>query len=83
MVNLISNVEGYPVWAFFCEEADGKNHAEFRSNGPAVQPFACSIGGGGHMMAAGAPFEPFTKEHAQQIIDGLDEVVRNWRKENA
>ena len=82
MINLLANVEGCPVWVTFAEHSPGKGRIEFRSNGPAVQPFAHSIGGGGHLMAAGAPLDPFSLEHANEIIEGLDELVRNWRKEN-
>ena len=83
MINLLANVDDCPVWVSFAEYTDGAGRIEFRSNGPAVQPFAHSIGGGGHLMAAGAPFEPFSEERANKIIEGLDELVRNWRKENA
>ena len=82
MVNLISNVEGYPIWAFFCEEEDGKNHAEFRSNGPAVQPIASKYGGGGHMQAAGVTLPDSKPETIQKVVDDLNETVLAFQKEN-
>ena len=60
MVNLISNLSGYPVWVFFVEYEDGSAHAEIRSNGPVVQPIALKFGGGVHFMAAGFPVEKFS-----------------------
>ena len=82
MVNLLSNVQGYPIWAFFCENEDGTNHAEFRSNGPAVQPVAARHGGGGHLQAAGVTLSDSKKETIQQIVDELDQVVSEYKEEN-
>ena len=82
-INLLANVDNCPVWVTFAEYTSGKGRIEFRSNGPAVQPFAHSIGGGGHLRAAGAPFEPFSEERALKIIDELDNIVKDWRKENS
>ena len=81
MVNLISNVEGYPIWAFFCENDDGTCHAEFRSNGPAVQPIASKYGGGGHLQAAGVTIESMDDELVQQIIGDLDNAIMEYYKE--
>ena len=82
LINLLSSVDGSPVWASFAEYKPGVGRIEFRSNGPAVQPFALKYGGGGHLMAAGAPFEHYSQENIKEVIDGLDELVRQWRKEN-
>lgn len=82
MINLLANVENSPVWATFAEFGDGKGRIEFRSNGPAVQPYALSIGGGGHLMAAGSPMEHYDDEHIAKVVADLDELVRNYRKEN-
>ena len=82
MINLLSNVIGYPIWAFFCEFADGTCHAEFRSNGPAIQPVAAKYGGGGHLRAAGATIPNMDDEIVEKIINDLDEVVINYKKEH-
>ncbi len=80
MVNLLGNIDGYPVWAFFCENEDGTNHAEFRSNGPAVQPIAANHGGGGHLHAAGVTLDNSSEELINQIIKELDDVVKAFKE---
>ncbi len=82
MVNLISNVRGCPIWAFFCENNNGTMHIEFRSNGPAVQPLALSLGGGGHRKAAGVTIINPTQEKIDSILAELDEIARKWKEEN-
>ena len=81
MVNLISNLKGYPVWAFFCENEDGSCHGEFRSNGPAVQPIAVKHGGGGHLQAAGATIPQFNDKIVNEIVSEFDDAILNWKEE--
>ena len=80
LINLLGNIEGYPVWCSFAEYADGKVRAEFRSNGPAVQPVAVSIGGGGHAQASGAQLPSLDYNQIDVIIRKLDQAIINWRK---
>lgn len=80
MVNLLSYIEGYPVWVFITETAEGYTHVEFRSNGPAVQPIATSLGGGGHKMAAGLTVFEFNQQIVDKIIGLCDEAVIEYRK---
>lgn len=82
MVNLLSNVIGYPIWAFFCENEDGTCHAEFRSNGPAVQPIAAKYGGGGHMLAAGVTLQDMSKDTVNMVIKDLNKAISDYQKEN-
>ena len=82
MVNLLSNVTGYPIWAFFCENEDGTVHAELRSNGPAVQPIVSKYGGGGHMMAAGVTLDNLKEETVMMIVEDCNEAIRVYKKEN-
>ena len=82
MINLLSNVIGYPIWAFFCEFPDGSCHAEFRSNGPAIQPVAAKYGGGCHLRAAGVTIPNMSDEYVERIINDLDEVAINYKKEH-
>ena len=82
LVNLISNVEGFPIWAFFCENEDGTCHAEFRSNGPGVQPIASKYGGGGHLLAAGVTLENMSDDLVTKIINDLDDAIISFKKEN-
>lgn len=81
MVNLLNNVLGYPIWAFFCENEDGTCHAEFRSSGPGVQPVAAKYGGGGHYHAAGVTLADMNQETIQMIIDDLDTVIKEYQRE--
>ncbi|MFA6660624.1 MAG: bifunctional oligoribonuclease/PAP phosphatase NrnA [Bacilli bacterium] len=82
MVNLVSNIKGYPIWTFFSENEDGTNHVEFRSNGPAVQPIALKYGGGGHRLAAGATLPNSSPDLINQIIADLDQAILDFKKEN-
>lgn len=81
MVNLLSNIVGYPIWVFICETEEGFSHIEFRSNGPAVQPIANSIGGGGHMMAAGATLEKFDQRTIDHVIGLCDQAAEEYLKQ--
>ncbi len=80
MVNLISNLNGYPIWAFFCEEEKGTTHCEFRSNGPAVQPIALKHGGGGHLLASGATLAKFDINEINEIVSEMDEAIIEFGK---
>lgn len=82
MVNLLSNVKGYPIWAFFCENDDGTAHSEFRSNGPGVQPVAAKHGGGGHYHAAGVTTPDLSKETLKSLLKDLDKSIKEYRKEH-
>lgn len=82
MVNLLSNIRGYPIWMFICENNNKSVHIEFRSNGPAVQPIALKYGGGGHALAAGVTITNPSKELFNQIIDELDSLAKKWKEEN-
>ena len=82
MVNLLSNIHGYPIWTFLCENNNKSVHIEIRSNGPIVQPVALAYGGGGHKYAAGATIEKPTQEIIDAIIYDLDELARTWKLEN-
>ncbi len=80
LINLLGNIEGYPVWCSFAEYADGRVRAEFRSNGPLVQPVAVSVGGGGHAHASGAQLPSLDYNQIDVIIRKLDQAIINWRK---
>lgn len=81
MVNLLSNLKGYPIWVFFCENEDGTDHIEFRSNGPLVQPIALKYGGGGHALASGATTSTFDLNEIAKIVDDLDKTIVEFQKE--
>ncbi len=81
MINLLANLEGYPIWCTFAENEDGSCHCEFRSNGPAVQPIANSIGGGGHMLASGATIPNMDDKVINDIISRYDALAEQYLKE--
>lgn len=80
LINLIGNIEGYPVWASFAEYEDGKVRVEFRSNGPEVQPFSMTLGGGGHQYASGCTLPTFDIKQIEQIVTDLDKLVSDWKE---
>lgn len=80
MINLLGNVEGYPIWCSFAEYSDGKVRVEIRSNGPIIQPCAARIGGGGHAQASGAQLEKLDYKVIDDIIEDLNNTLREWRK---
>ena len=80
LVNLIGNIEDCPVWISFAEYPDGGVRIEIRSNGPEVQPFAHSIGGGGHMYAAGAFMSKISLKEVDKVIEELDQLVFEYKK---
>lgn len=80
MVNLLSYIDGFPVWVFITETSEGLTHAEFRSNGPAVQPIATSLGGGGHKMAAGLTLPQYNQETIDMIIKLCDDAAKRYKE---
>lgn len=81
MVNLVGNVRGCPIWCSFAEYENGTVRVEFRSNGPAVQPVAASLGGGGHMYASGVGLPKLDYQQIDEIIQMLDKVAEEYKKE--
>ncbi len=59
-VNLLSMLDGHPIWAFFIEQDNGVIRVELRSDGTKnVQKVATAFGGGGHIPAAGCRLTDF------------------------
>lgn len=81
LVNLLSNIDGYPVWCTFAEYTNGKVRMELRSNGPIIQPVAVSVGGGGHAFASGATLPSLKQEIIDNVIRKLDQTIIDWRKQ--
>ena len=82
MVNLLSNIRGYPIWVFMCENNNSTIHIEIRSYGPFVQPVALKYGGGGHALAAGTTLEKYDLEVVNAMLSDLDKLCEEWKKEN-
>lgn len=81
LVNLLSNIDGFPVWCTFAEYNNGKVRMEIRSNGPIIQPVAVSVGGGGHAFASGAQLPSLKQVLIDDIINKLDAAILKWRKQ--
>lgn len=81
MINLLSNIRGYPIWTFMCENSNSSLHIEIRSNDPNVQPIAVKYGGGGHAHAAGCTIDVPTKEIIKSVLKDLDDLVASTKKE--
>ncbi len=74
MVNCLSGMKGYPVWASFCESETGLVRVELRSKIYNVQEIAILFGGGGHQKASGCRLDNI--EDYKKVIDKLDEMIR-------
>ena len=75
LVNVLSNIEGHPIWAFFVENEDNKMSVELRSNKVEVLPVAIKYGGGGHPFASGISKSYFKEEIINSILNDLDELL--------
>ena len=80
MVNLISNIRGYPIWTFICENHDESYHIEVRSNGPKVQPIALKYGGGGHALAAGTTIQKDELHLIDEFLNDLDLLAKDYKE---
>ena len=76
MVNILSNIDGLPIWALFVENEEGKMSVELRSNKYKVLDVAIKYGGGGHYLASGISKSFFKEEIINSIINDLNEIIR-------
>lgn len=73
VVNVLSNINGVPVWAHFSYKEDGTVKAELRSSGLPVNLIATKYGGGGHRQAAGCTLE--NDSLIESVLKDLDDLV--------
>ena len=78
-VNLLANIEGIKIWAFFveCKEA-GDIRVNLRSSGAAVNEVAKKYGGGGHVQASGARVANFSI--VDDVVADLDALASSATK---
>lgn len=75
-VNMIGNIENYPIWIIAAQDEENNVKFEFRSNKYPVQPIALKYGGGGHELAAGLTIKNCKKEQIQAVIADYLELLR-------
>ncbi|MCH5171349.1 MAG: bifunctional oligoribonuclease/PAP phosphatase NrnA [Erysipelotrichales bacterium] len=80
-VNLLSGIEGFPIWATFVEKDNGLIRCELRSKNTNynVQLVAKKYGGGGHIQAAGCRVLSF--EEVDKVIDDLLLLIKGEFKD--
>ena len=74
-INLLSNVESYPVWAFFIECYDHSMNVELRSEVINVRDIATKYGGGGNIFSSNAEFPIFSNDIIFKIIEDVDKII--------
>lgn len=81
MVNNFNYIEEALVWVLFSEDkANNTIRGSIRSRGPIINDVASMFGGGGHIYASGVRLKKF--EETDELVSTLDEVCKNYRKEN-
>ena len=82
--NLISNfnnIDELLIWVIFTEDVkQNLIRVNVRSRGPIINKVLENHNGGGHMYSSGARIT--NKEEIDQIIKELDEVAKEYKKEN-
>jgi len=74
MVNLLSNVKGFPIWAFFCEDENHSWKVELRSAEPEILEVAVKYQGGGHKRACGMTIKNMNKTILDDILESLGNI---------
>lgn len=78
VVNSLSGIEGFPVWALFLEYPD-EIRIRLRSNGPTINTLANAYQGGGHAKASGCKIESW--DQLEQFVKDAEAVVKAYNKE--
>lgn len=74
-VNLLSLLDGHPMWAQFTEQEDGTIRCELRSNTHYnVQKVAIQFGGGGHIPASGCKLKSF--DQVEDVLKAMNEAEK-------
>ncbi|WP_025724965.1 DHH family phosphoesterase [Acholeplasma granularum] len=72
VVNLLSGIQGFRVWALFIEDGD-LVRVRLRSNGPDIDKVANQFNGGGHAKASGAVINNW--DELDQFIEAVHQVL--------
>jgi len=74
-VNLLSLLDGRPIWVQFTEQDDSSIRVEFRSDGHYnVQKAAVAFGGGGHFAASGCKLKSL--DEAEKVVAYLNTLEK-------
>ncbi len=79
-VNVMSNIQGSPIFALFTQNELGGLRVELRSNGIPIRDIAVKHGGGGHANAAGVRMEKGGYQEAMAIVNDLDYLAKENNK---
>ena len=81
LVNNFNNIDEVLVWVTFTEDTkQGLIRVNARSRGPIINKVLENYGGGGHIYSSGARISD--PKLVNNIIKDLDEVVKEYKKEN-
>jgi len=72
VVNMLSGIQGFHVWALFIEDGD-LVRIRLRSSGPDIDGVANQFGGGGHAKASGAVLNSW--DELDQFIEAVHNVL--------
>lgn len=75
VVNALSGIEGFPVWALFIEHPD-EIRIRLRSNGPTINELANKYNGGGHAKASGCKIENW--DQLDSFVKDCEQVVKDY-----
>jgi bifunctional oligoribonuclease and PAP phosphatase NrnA len=78
LVNSLSGIEGFPVWALFIEYPD-EIRIRLRSNGPTINTLANKYEGGGHAKASGCRIKNW--KEIDQFVKDAEKVVKDYKNE--
>lgn len=80
MVNVLSGIDNYRVWALALENPnDDEIRIRLRSSGPIVSDLANKYRGGGHAMASGATLDSWAQ--LNDFIKDAEEVIKKFNDE--
>ncbi|MDV3166949.1 MAG: bifunctional oligoribonuclease/PAP phosphatase NrnA [Vigna little leaf phytoplasma] len=72
-ISILSNIEGFPVWAFIKQLNPNEWKISIRSSGPRISHIARNFGGGGHERACGMTV--FSEEQINQVLSLIKESI--------
>ena len=76
LVNIISNLKDYIVWAMILE-TDKEIRVRLRSKGPNINELASTYNGGGHKLASGAKLKSFNE--LDTFVKNVDDLIKKYK----